>query len=128
VGSLITLKTGYIDLRRALKDYLKEQKISLSDLLSVMDEDKEGIMEALKKRVHLTEAQSKALERNLLSRDLNLLLFVIQTFYILNLSGMYKGFIIEPTREEIVLGDKVTFEGCIMILKALRIPTRGLDI
>jgi len=121
-------KREYIDLRTALKDYLKEQGITLSDLLSVMDEQKEGIMESLRKRVYLTEAQSRALEKNLTSKQLNLLLFVVQAFYLLNPSGTYKDFILEPTREDVVYGDKATFEGCKMILEALRISTEGLDV
>lgn len=120
-------KRRYIDLRAALKNYLKEQGITLSDLLSMMDEDKEGIMDALKKRVHLNERQSRMLEENLTSKQLNLLLFVIQAFYILNPSGLYKDLIIEPTREDVMYGDKVTFEGCKMILEALRISTSGLE-
>jgi len=120
-------KRKYIDLRTALKNYLKEQGITLQDLLSSMDEDKEGIMEALRKRVYLTEDQSRILEEKLTSKELNLLLFVIQAFYILNPSGMYRDFIIEPTREDVMYGDKATFEGCKLILKALRISTEGLD-
>lgn len=121
-------QSSYIDLRRVLKNYLKEQGVPLRDLLIVMDEDKEGIMESLKKKVHLTKSQSDALERELSSKELNLLIFVVQTFYILNPSGMYRGRIIEPAREDVMWGDKVTFEGCKMILKALRISTEGLDV
>ena len=117
----------YIPLKEVLKDYLKEHGITLKDLLSAMDEDKEGIMEALGKRVHLTRDQRRALELGLSSKDLNLLLFVIQTFYIINPSGLYKGFIIEPVREDIMFGDKITFEGCKMILKALGISTEGIE-
>jgi DNA-binding transcriptional MerR regulator len=120
-------KEDYIPLRKALKDYLKEQGITLNDLLSVMDEDKEGIMEALSKRVYLTRKQREALETWLSSKDLNLLLFVIQAFYILNPSGLYKGLIIEPVREDVMIGDKVTFEGCKMILKSLGIPTDNIE-
>ena len=118
----------HIDLRMALKNYLKDQGVTLQDLLSSMDENKEGIMDALKKKVYLTEDQSRILEEKLASKELNLLLFVIQAFYILNPSGMYKGFIIEPTREDVMYNNKVTFEGCKLILKALRISTEGLDI
>lgn len=118
---------GYIDLRSALKDYLKEHGVTLREILNAMDEDKDGIIEALRKRIHLTERQCKALERNLSSRELNLLLFVVQVFYILNPSGLYKGMVIEPTVDDVLYGRKVTFEGCKMILKALRIPTGRLD-
>ena len=117
----------YIPLKKVLKDYLREHGITLKDLRSAMDEDKEGIMEALSRRVHLTREQRRALELGLSSRDLNLLLFVIQAFYIINPSGLYKGFIIEPVREDVMFGDKVTFEGCKMILKALGISTKGVE-
>ena len=123
----MTRRSDYIDIRTVLKNYLKEQGITLSDLLSVMDEQKEGIMESLRKRVYLTDAQCRALEKNLTSKQLNLLLFVVQAFYLLNPSGTYKGFIIEPKREDVVYGEKATFEGCKMILEALRISTEGLD-
>jgi len=121
-------RNNYIDIRTVLKNYLKEQGVTLSDLLGVMDEQKEGIMESLRKRVYLTEDQSRALEKTLTSKQLNLLLFVVQAFYLLNPSGMYKGFIIEPKREDVVYGEKATFEGCKMILEALRISTGGLNV
>ena len=120
-------ETGYVLLRKALKDYLKEQGTTLSDILSVMDEEKKGIMEALRERIRLTEEQSRVLERTLGSRDLNLLLFVVQAFYLLNPSGLYKGFVIEPARDEIMWGNKVTYEGCRNVLKALLISTQNLD-
>jgi len=118
----------YIHIRKALRDYLKEQGVTLSDLLNVMPEDRQGTMEALRERVHLSEVQSAALERSVRSRDLDLLLFVVQAFYLINPSGMYKGFTIEPLREDVVWGEKATFEGCKRILKALRITTQGLDV
>jgi len=123
----MSIRNRYVDLRTVIKDYLKEQGITLQDLLSVMDENREGILEALRKQVHLTKAQAEALENALSSKDLNLLIFVIQTFYILNPSGIYKGRMIEPTRDDVMLGEKATFEGCKMILKALRISTKGLE-
>ena len=119
-------ETGYIHLRKALKDYLKEQGTTLSDILGAMDEEKKGIIEALQERIQLTEEQSRVLERTLSSRDLNLLLFVVQAFYLLNPSGLYKGLAIEPTRNEVVWGNKVTYEGCRTVLKALLISTQNL--
>lgn len=110
---------GYIPLRKALKDYLKEQGTTLSDLLGLMDEEKKSLMEAVRERVQLTDQQSRLLEQTCSSRDLNLLLFVAQAFYIVNPSGMYKGMVVEPTREEVVWGQKISYEGCRMILKSL---------
>jgi DNA-binding transcriptional MerR regulator len=111
----------YIDLKDALKDYLKENGITLQDLLSVMDEEKEGIMEALSKRVALTDEDRHELERSLQSNQLNTLLFVIQAFYIINLGGLYKGRIIYPVREDVMRGGKVTTEGLRKIARALGI-------
>jgi hypothetical protein len=112
-------KTGYIPLKKALKDYLKEQGITLSDLLGMMDDERKGIMEALRERIQLTDQQSRFLEQIYSSRDLNLLLFVAQAFYLLNHSGMYKGMVVEPTRDEVVWGQKITYEGCRTILETL---------
>ena len=112
-------KAGYISLRKALKDYLKEQGIMLSDLLSMMNEERKGIMEALRERIQLTDQQNKFLEQNYSSRNLNLLLFVAQAFYLQNYLGIYKGMVIEPTREDIVRGQKITYEGCKTILETL---------
>jgi len=127
VGDPMSPERDCIHLKKALKDYLKEQGITLKDLLNVMDEDKEDIIQALNERVHLTKTQSRVLERGLSSKDLNLLLFVIQAFYLLNPSGMYKGLITEPARGDIIWSDKATFEGCMAILKSLGISTQDLD-
>jgi len=118
----------YIDLRQALKDYLRDAGITLQDLLGVMDEEKSGIIEALRKRIHLTEEEGKAMERRLTSKELNTLLFVVQAFYILNSSGTYKGRVLYPARKDVVLGDKVSSQGCKMILRALGIHTDWLYI
>ena len=114
----------YIHIRKVLKDFLKEKGTTLTNLLSVMDEDKTGIIEALHQRIHLTESQALALDRNLSSRNLNLLLFVIQAFYLINPSGMYKGEFIEPALEDVLWREKITFKGCLKILKALHIPVK----
>lgn len=115
----MTREKGYIPLKKALKDYLKECGYTLSDLLGTMDEERKGLMEALRERIQLTDQQSRLLEQTCSSRDLNLLLFVAQAFYIINPSGMYKGMVIEPTRDEVMHGEKISYEGCRAILKAL---------
>lgn len=111
----------YIDLRLALKDYLREHGLTLDDILMAMDDDKEGVLEALRKRTLLTEDELTQLERKLTSRQLNTLLFVIQVFYIVNISGLYKGRMIYPCRDDIVKNNRVTAEGVKMILGALGI-------
>ena len=111
----------YIDLKLALKDYLREHGLTLNDVLMAMDDDREGALEALRKRTLLTEDELKQLERKLTSRQLNTLLFVIQVFYIVNVSGLYKGRMIYPCRDDIVRDNRVTSEGVKMVLRALGI-------
>ncbi len=108
-------------MKTALKDYLRESGVTLDDILDAMDEGKEGILEALSKRFSLDERELKRFERVVGSRDLNLILFVTQTFYIINVSGGYKGRLIYPTRDSVMVGDKVTLEGLNLVLKALGI-------
>ena len=111
----------YIDLKLALKDYLREHGLTLNDILMAMDDDREGALEALRKRTLLTEDELEQLERKLTSRQLNTLLFVIQVFYIVNVSGLYKGRMIYPCRDDIVRDNRVTSEGVKMVLRALGI-------
>lgn len=112
---------GYIDLKDALKDYLRESGITLQDLLSAMDEEKGGIMEALSQRIALTDEDRRELERSLQSKQLNLLLFVVQAFYVINMPGLYKGRVIYPVRGDVMRGERVTVEGLRMIARTLGI-------
>jgi len=109
-----------ITLREALRDFLKDAGLSLSDLLSAMDEDPEGILESLLKRVDLSEEEARRLERLFSPRQLNLLILVLHIFYYANPSGYYKGYLIYPPREAVVgpLG-KITKEGLQLIIKSL---------
>lgn len=116
------MKVYPINVGEALRDLLKDYGVSLEDILDVMDEERKGVMEALMERVALTERECRLLESNLTSRQLNLLLFTLQTFYITNASGMYKGRLLMPLREHVVGVDgRVTFEGLQLIIKALGI-------
>jgi len=112
-------KGEYVELREALRDFLKESEVTLDDLLAAMDEEKHGLLEALNKRVSLSHEDSQAVERPLSSRELNLLLFVIQAFYITSLSGLYKGKVIYPVRRDVVRGAKATLEGLKHVGRAL---------
>ncbi|MGQ9479425.1 MAG: hypothetical protein ACUVQ0_05315 [Thermoproteota archaeon] len=95
------------------------------DIVAVMDEEEEGILESLRKRCTLSPEIERRLMEKLTSKQLNLLIFVIQAFYIVNIGGMYKGLIIYPKREAVMTGQKVSEEGLKLILKALGFP--GID-
>jgi DNA-binding transcriptional MerR regulator len=108
-----------IDVKLALKDFLRDNGLTLDDILSVMDEDKEGAIEALRKRTLLSEHELEQLERKATSRQLNTLLFVIQLFYLANPSGLYKNKPIYPCRDDVVRDGKITAESVKQILKIL---------
>ena len=111
---------GYIRLKDALKDYLREQGLTLDDILDAMDETPELIEASFLKRVNITPEDFKKLEATYTSRQLNLLIFVIQVFYFANVSGLYKNRLIVPLREEVVGPDgRITKEGLVKIIRSL---------
>ena len=110
-------------LRTAVKDFLSEAGLTLREVLNLMDEEAGGIDESLRKRVWLDDISAKKLESALSSSQLNYLIFVLQTFYIINPSGLYKSMTLIPSREAIMGGEKATIEGVRLILGALNIGT-----
>jgi len=119
----MSLPSHYIPLKKAVDDYLREQGLTVTDIVTVMDEDKESIAESLRKRCAISLRTERQLLEKLTSKQLNTLIFVIQVFYIINIGGMYKGFIIYPERGSVVSGQKVTEEGLRQVLKALGFPS-----
>ena len=116
---------GYIRLRDALRDYLREQGLTIDDILDAMDETPELIEISFLKRVDISPDDYKKLEANYTSRQLNLLIFVIQVFYFANVSGLYKNRLIIPLREEVIgPNGKVTKEGLIKIIRSLGLRPR----
>lgn len=110
----------YLPVKKALSDLLREHGITVYDLLDAMDDDPTGIKESMMRRVRISEEEYKVLARSLSSQQLNLLIFVLQAFYIMNPSGLYKGYMLDPPRDDIVRGfSTITFEGVKKVAKAL---------
>lgn len=115
-----------ITLKDALRDFLNDAGLSLQDILSVMDEDPRGLIESLMARIDIDEHEAELLEKLYTAKQLNMLLFAIQVFYIANPSGYYKGFLIYPLREKVVgPSGKVTREGLSLLLRSLGIVPHG---
>lgn len=109
-------------MREALRDFLEDAGLSLSDLLSAMDEDPKGILESLLMRVDISEEEAQRLERVLTPRQLNLLILVLHVFYYANPSGYYKGYLLYPPYEQVVgPNGKITREGLFLIMRSLGI-------
>lgn len=100
---------------------LFEYGITLKDLLDAMDEDQESVKMSLLRVAHLNEEQLIFIERKLKSSEINYLVFVLQTFYVLNEAGLYKNLIIIPKRDDVMRGRKATFEGLLAVSEALGI-------
>ena len=115
--------SGTIPLSSAVNDFLSEAGLTLREVLSLMDDEAGGIDESLRRRILLDDVSAKRLELALSSRQLNYLIFSLQTFYIINPSGMYKSMSLLPAREDVMFGDKATIEGVRLILRALDIGT-----
>ncbi|MEM1508729.1 MAG: hypothetical protein QW291_06430 [Thermofilaceae archaeon] len=115
-----------ITLKDALKDFLKDAGLTLQDLLSAMNEEPSGIIESIMTRIDVDEHEAEILERLYAAKQLNLLLLVIQVFYLINPSGYYKGFLLYPPREKIIgPNGKVTKEGLKLLLRSLDIVPHG---
>ncbi|MCX8168766.1 MAG: hypothetical protein N3E39_00860 [Candidatus Methanomethylicia archaeon] len=113
----------YVKLRDALKDFLKEHNLTLNDVLEVMDEDPEGIISSLQKRTGISKSELKKLLTLYGPKKLNAAILTLQIFYLNNPSGIYKGKIIVPKREEIISeGERVSINGLKKII--LEIETR----
>jgi len=117
----------YVMLKNALYDFLREKGISLNDILDAMDEDPIGLEESLLKRINISRDDVLKMIRNYTARQLNLLIFVIQVFYLSNYSGMYKNRMIIPLRDEVIgFNGKITKNGLRKIIKALGLKPRWL--
>ncbi len=115
----------YIRLKDALLDFLREQGLELEDVLDAMDEEKEGLIESLLKRVDLSYEEAYRLLSNYTSRQINLLIFAIHVFYVAVMGGVYKGKVVVPLREEVVNEKgKITREGLLKIIKSLGLKPR----
>ena len=114
---------GTISLRAAVNDFLSEAGLTLHEVLNLMDGEAGGLDESLRRRVWLDDISAKRLELALSSSQLNYLIFVLQTFYIINPSGLYKSMFLMPSREAVMKGEKATIEGVRLILRALNIGT-----
>jgi len=118
-------KFEYIPLRTALKNLLKEQGLTLNDVLDAMDETPERLRRSIIARINLSSKDLAKLEVNYTSRQLNLLIFAVHVFYLSGSGGVYKGKVVVPLREEVIGRDgRVTKEGLIKIIKSLGLKPR----
>jgi len=116
-----------ITLNNALKDFLDDAGLNIKDVLEAMDEDSQGIIESLLRRVNISRREALKLEQAYSAKQLNLLIFVLHVFYYSNPSGYYKGFLIYPPREMVVGEDgKITRRGIELIIKSLGLKPSGL--
>lgn len=108
-----------IDVYRAFLDLLKEYGITVEDLLAAMRSEGIDVYGEIIKRISYSSPFIKKTIYSLPWRKAAILLFIIQTFYIVNISGIYKGYLIDPPRELVMDGLKVKPSGVILLIKKL---------
>ncbi len=125
----IPRRLGYVSLRDALRDFLREQGLTIDDVLDAMDETPELLEQSILRRVEISPEDLRKLESAYTTRQLNLLVFVIQVFYLANVSGLYKNRLIVPLRDEVVgPSGKVTREGLVKIIRSLGLKPRFVGV
>jgi hypothetical protein len=110
----------YIPIENALMDLLREYNITLNDLLDAMIVEGLDVYEELIKRINNPSKDLIATIYLQPWRVIGLTLFVLQAFYIINVSGLYKGYFLDPPREKIMNGSKVSHTGVILLINRLK--------
>lgn len=109
-----------IPVETALRDLLREYGISLQDLLIAIQSENIDVYNELIARL---EVKGRDVTETVFSIPWSLAaitLFTIQALYLMNPSGLYKGYLLDPKREEIVAVDKVRFYGLLRLVSRLR--------
>ncbi len=112
-------KQYYITAANALLDLLKEQGLSINDLLEAMRIEDIDVYNELKKRLLYRDKVVEAFIDGLDWRRVAILLFTVQALYIINPSGIYKGYLITPLHDQVVFKDKILPYGLIILAKSL---------
>lgn len=108
-----------IDVYRAFLDLLKEYGITVEDLLTAMRSEGIDVYDEIIKRISYLSPFIEKTVYSLPWRKAAILLFILQTFYVVNISGIYKGYLIDPPRELVMDGLKVKPSGIILLIRKL---------
>lgn len=108
-----------IDVYRAFLDLLKEYGITVEDLLTAMRSEGIDVYDEIIKRISYSSPFIEKTVYSLPWRKAAILLFILQTFYVVNISGIYKGYLIDPPRELVMDGLKVKPPGIILLIRKL---------
>ncbi len=112
-------KRGYIPVKNALLDLLREQGLSINDLLEAMRLENIDVYNELKKRLLYRDRMVEVFIESLNWRGAAILLFAVQALYIINPAGIYKGYLIIPLHDQVVFKDKILPHGLIILAKSL---------
>jgi hypothetical protein len=108
-----------ISVIKAFKDLLREYGITIDDFIKAMEEENIDVYKELIDRLSVKSKDMISLIYSLPWRKACILLFIIQAFYIINVPGQYKGYLLDPPREVIMNGNKVKPIGLIYLIKYL---------
>ncbi len=108
-----------LNVLKAFYDLLREYGITVNDLVKAMEEENIDVYRELIDRLTIKSKDIVSIIYSLPWRKACILLFIIQAFYIINIPGQYKGYLLDPPREAIVSGNKVKPQGLVYLIKYL---------
>lgn len=109
-----------LSVESALKDLLIEYGITFEDLFLAMYSENIDVYGELLERIEVKSRDVIETINNLPWKLAALTLFTIQALYLANPSGLYKGYLLTPSREEVVVGNKVRFSGLLFLINRLK--------
>ncbi len=105
-----------IPVEKALLDLLREYGTTLDDLLVAMKTENLDVYEELIKRIAMPSKDTIAYIYSLPWKLVALTLFTLQALYIVNPSGLYKGYLLDPPREQVIITNNKASHKSILVL------------
>ncbi|MEM1768506.1 MAG: hypothetical protein QXH77_04015 [Desulfurococcaceae archaeon] len=111
---------NWITVDKAFVDLLHEYGITIDDLLIAIEYSNIDVYSELIKRLDNCTRDIVEFINGLPWKTVALLLFIVQSLYIVNTTGLYKGYRLYPPRDSIVVSFKISFNGLLILLTYLR--------
>ena len=103
----------------AFFDLLREYGLTVEDLVKAMDEENIDVYNELINRLSVKSRDIVSYIYSIPWKKACILLFIIQAFYIVNIPGQYKGYLLDPPRDAVMEASRVKPSGLLYLLRYL---------
>lgn len=110
-----------ISVEKALVNLLREYGLTINDIIEAMEAEGIDVYGELLARIAPRSPEAAAYIYSLPRRLAAALLFTLQALYIVNISSIYKDYLLDPPRWAVMAGDKATLLGIKMIVEKIRL-------